>query len=349
VIIGGRFTELGCRSVLRIRGRALRENVERIHSFSGKRIIAVVKSDAYGVGARWIVPLLVDLDPIDSFAVACVEEGVMLREMGVTKDIILLGGVLPEELKAVKEYGLTPVVSDPEHLKIIGKEDIRFHVKYDTGMGRLGFVEEFVDDPRITGVMSHLSTPWDKEFSLYQIEAFRRIVERYRGRDIKVHIESSAGLVYRAPFATHVRVGLALYGERPLRDYPIELEPVISLSARVLSVKEVPPNFPISYGRTYVTKKRTRIGVVAFGYADGLMKSLSNRGYLMFKGNKLPILGNITMDMTVVEVGDLDVKPGDWLSIVDRNRTFGDLAREAGTIPYELMCNLSGRIKREVI
>ncbi len=339
----------GCRSLLRIKRSAVEHNVREIHRFSGKKIIAVIKSDAYGMGVRYVAPILRNLDPVDSFAVACAEEGVLLREMGVKREIIILGGVLPEEMEAVKEFRLTPVVSDPEHMKVIGGEDIKFHVKFDTGMGRLGFIGELVKDPRVVGVMSHLSTPADREFSLKQIEEFRRIVEAYRGKALKIHIESSAGVVYKVPFTTHVRIGLALYGEKSLKDYPIELEPAVSISARVISVKDVPAGFPISYGRTHITKKKTRIAVVAFGYADGLMKSLSNRGYLLFEGRKLPILGNITMDMTIVEVGDLKVKPGDWVCVVNESRTFGDLAREAGTIPYEIMCNISSRVKREVI
>ncbi len=342
-------TELGCRSVLTIEKGIIEHNVKELFRFSNKRIIAVVKSDAYGIGVRYIAPILRELAEIDSFAVACVEEGVLLREMGVKREIIVLGGVLPEELQTFKEYGLTPVVSDIEHLKVIGKEDLKFHIKYDTGMGRLGFVEEFIDDPRVVGIMSHLSTPADRAFSLEQIEKFRRIAGRYGRRGIKVHLESSAGVIYRVPFTTHIRVGLAIYGEKPLREYPIDLKPALSLRARLLSVKEVPEGFPISYGRTYVTKGKTKIGVVAFGYADGLMKSLSNRGYLIHKDHRLPILGNITMDMTVVDVSGTDLRVGDWVTVVDKNRTFGDLAREAGTIPYEIMCNISGRVKREVI
>ena len=341
-------THAGCRSVLRIKRSAIEHNVKELFRFSGKKLIAVVKSDAYGTGVRYIAPILSELPEVDSFAVACVEEGVLLREMGIKEEILILGGVLPEELSAVKEYGLTPVVSDMEHLRVIGKEDIKFHVKYDTGMGRLGFVGEFIDDPRVVGVMSHLSTPADREFSLKQIERFRNIVERY-GRSLKVHLESSAGVIYRVPYTTHVRVGLAIYGEKPLREYPIRLEPALSVVARILSVKEVPRDFPISYGRTYVTEREKRIGVIAFGYADGLMKSLSNRGYFLYRGRKLPILGNITMDMTVVDVSGTDARVGDWVTVVDESRTFGDLAREAGTIPYELMCNLSSRVKREVI
>jgi len=339
---------LGCRSVLRIKRSAIERNVRELFNFSGKKLIAVIKSDAYGIGVSYVAPILRELTEVDSFAVACVEEGVLLREMGIKREIIILGGILPEELEAVKEYGLTPVVSDIEHLRIIGKEDIRFHVKYDTGMGRLGFVDEFIEDPRVVGIMSHLSTPADREFSMEQIKSFESIAGRY-GRRLKVHLESSAGVIYRVPYTTHIRVGLAIYGEKPLKEYPLSLEPAVSVEARVVSVKELPKGYPVSYGRTFVTDRRMRVGVVAFGYADGLMKSLSNRGYLLHGECKLPILGNITMDMTIVDASEANVKVGDWVTVVNEERTFGDLAREAGTIPYELMCNISSRVKREVI
>ncbi len=336
------------RSVLRIKKEAVIHNVREISKFSKKKIIAVVKSDAYGMGVKLVVPILNDLPEVEAFAVACPEEGVLLREMGVKKEILVLGGVFPEDMEAVTSYGLTPVVSDPEHLKAIGRAEVRFHVKYDTGMGRLGFLEEVIEDPRVTGIMSHLSTPGDEEFSREQIKRFSSIVTRYP-KGLKVHMESSAGVIYRVPFTTHVRIGLALYGEKPLKNYPLDLRPAVSLEAKVISVKEVPAGFPISYGRTYITSKRTKIGVVAFGYADGLMKSLSNRGTLLYRGKELPIIGNITMDMTIVDLGDAEVRVGDWVTVVGEGRTFGDLARQAGTIPYELMCNVSSRVRREVI
>lgn len=337
------------RSVLLIKADAIRHNVSEINRFSGKRLIAVVKSNAYGIGMEEVVKIIGDMEAVDSFAVACVEEGVLLREMGVKKEVLVLGGILPDEASVAQEYDLTPVVSDIEHLRAIANRDVRFHVKYDTGMGRLGFVESFIDDPRLVGVMSHLSTPSDREYSLRQIETFGRIVGRYGRKGLKIHIESSAGVIYRVPYTTHVRVGLALYGEKPLKDYPLNLRPALTLVARLLSVKELPAGHPVSYGRTYITPGRMRVGVVAFGYGDGLMKSLSGKGYLLFKDKKLPILGSITMDMTVVGLGDLELKAGDWVQIVCEQRTFGELAKEAGTIPYELMCNLSDRIKREII
>ena len=337
------------RSVLTIKREAIAHNVREIHRFSGKRLIAVIKSNAYGMGVRHIAPLLWDLPEISAFAVATAEEGILIRELGYRGKILVLGGIFPEELKSFIEYELTPVVSDIEHLKVIGSENIPFHIKYDTGMGRLGFVREFINDPRLEGVMSHLSTPADSEFSANQIKEFEKIVKRYEGRSLMVHLESSAGLIYKVPYTTHVRVGLAIYGEKPLKEYPLNLKPAVSLRSRVISVKDLPENHPVSYGKTYFTKKPTRAGVVAFGYADGLMKSLSNRGTFFWKDCEVPIIGTITMDMTVVDLGDCPVRVGDWLTVVDERRTFGDLARMAGTIPYELMCNISERVAREVI
>ena len=337
------------RSLLIISREAIKQNVKEIARFSGKKVIAVIKSNAYGIGASQISAVLREIDEVDTFAVATVSEGAELRELGVRRRILILGGVLPGELKTVKEYGLTPVISDIEHLRVIGNENVRFHVKYDTGMGRLGFIKEFIMDPRIEGVMSHLSTPADIEFSTKQIKNFEEIVKRYEGRRLMIHLESSAGIIYRVPFTTHVRVGLAIYGERPLREYPLHLKHALTLKTRLISAKEVPAGFPISYGRTFITNKPTRIGVVAFGYADGLMKALSGRMSLLWKGFRLPVLGNITMDMTVIDISDCPVKAGDWVTVVNENQTFGDLAKTAGTIPYELMCNISERVVREVI
>jgi len=335
------------RALLEISKKALLHNLKAVTDFSKKKVIAVIKANAYGVGAKEVASLLEGRPQVEAYAVACAEEGVSLREAGFKKKILVLGGLLEEELPLFETYRLTPVVSDPEHLKLLKGKDLPFHVKYDTGMGRLGFLEGLVEDPRVEGVMTHLSTPADREFSLKQIEEFKKVAEAFKGK--MVHLESSAGLVYRVPYATHVRVGLVLYGEKPLKDYPLPLRPALRLKARLISVKEVPAGFPISYGRTYRTPKRTKIGVVAFGYADGLMKSLSNKGYLLYRGKKLPILGNVTMDMTVVSLEGTEAKVGDWVEVVNEERPFTPLAKDAGTIPYELMCNLSERVKRKVV
>ncbi|GAB6065948.1 alanine racemase [Aquifex pyrophilus] len=336
------------RAVLEILEERIIHNVKEIHRFSGKRIIAVVKANAYGIGVREVSTILEGLEEVDAFAVACTQEGVELRECGIKKKILILGGILEEDVKLLEEYDLTPVISDPEHLKVLKDRNIKFHVKYDTGMGRLGFTNEIIKDPRVEGVMSHFSSPADRNFSKLQIKRFEEILKNYE--KVKyIHLESSAGLIYRVPFTTHVRVGLAIYGEKPLKDYPLEVKPALRLRARLISVKELPENYPVSYGRTYITKRKTKLGVVAFGYADGLMKTLSNRSFLIFEGRKVPIIGNITMDMTMVDLSGTEARTGDWVYIVNEERSFTPLARDAGTIPYEIMCNLSRRVERLVI
>ncbi|MFN3264114.1 MAG: alanine racemase, partial [Aquificaceae bacterium] len=330
------------RAELKISSKKLAENVKSLSEFSHKPLIAVVKANAYGIGALQVSSVLEKLERVSALAVACVEEGVELRRAGIRKKILVLGGVLKGEEKAFLDYSLTPVVSHREHLRALEGIDVPIQVKYDTGMGRLGFLEEVVRDGRVEGVLSHLSSPLDEEFSRLQIERFAQVVKKY-GNLRYVHMESSAGVVYRVPFTTHIRVGLALYGEKPMQNYPVQLKHTLELRARIISVKDLPAGFPVSYSRTFITQKPTRVGVVAFGYADGLMKSLSNKASLFFRGKPVKILGNITMDMTMVDLTDTEAQVGDWVEIVGENQSFTDLARLAGTIPYELMTNLSGR------
>ncbi|WP_448584591.1 alanine racemase [Thermocrinis sp.] len=336
------------RSVLTIDSKALEFNVKSLSKFSKKPIIAVVKSDAYGVGVAHVVQLLERIKEVELFAVACVEEGIELRKMGIKKPILVLGGVLKGEGKAIEEYSLTPVVSHIEHLKALDGLNVPIHIKYDTGMGRLGFLDEIIEDPRVEGLLTHLSSPAEEEFSKEQIKRFKNILRYYK--NIKyIHLESSAGVIYKVPYATHIRVGLAIYGEKPLTNYPIQLAPALSLKARLISVKRLPKGYSISYSRTYRLERDSIVGVVAFGYADGMIKSLSNRGKLYYEGKALEIIGNVTMDMTMVDLTGTDAKVGDWIEIVGPHQSFTELAKMAGTIPYEIMCNLSKRIEREVL
>ncbi len=336
------------RAVLEISGEGIRENCRNIFKYTGKKIIAVVKSDAYGIGIRYMAPLLENVDEVEYFAVASPDEGAILRSLGVRKKILVLGGVLKEEIETLLENNLIPVVSDMNHYKLVKDLKIPFHVKFDTGMGRLGFTEPVKLEGMVEGIMSHFSTPTDRDFSMAQVGAFKKIVEAYKDIGV-IHMESSAGLIYNLDFTTHVRVGLAIYGEKPVRDYPINIKPSLTLKARVISVKDLPPGYSISYGRTYITRGHTKIGVVAFGYADGLMKSLSNKIKLVVESKNVPVIGNITMDMTVVDITGTDVKEGDWIYIVNEHQTFSHISRLAGTIPYEIMCNISSRVERKIV
>ncbi|MFN3813895.1 MAG: alanine racemase [Aquificaceae bacterium] len=336
------------RAILQIDVEAIKHNAKALEEFSKKKLMAVVKANAYGMSAKHITKVLETLNCVDSFAVACLEEGVELREMGIKKDILVLGGVMDDEAKDFLEYKLTPVVSHREHLKALKGLDMKFHVKYDTGMGRLGFVDHTVQDKRIEGLLTHLSCPLDKDFSLWQIKKFKKIMELYP-KVKNVHLESSVGVIYKVPFATHIRVGLAIYGERPAPNYPIDLKRAITIKARLISVKHLPAGYPVSYSRTYITDKTKRVGVVAFGYADGLSKALSNVGSLYINGVPVRILGNVTMDMTIVDLDGVKAKVGDWVEIVGPHQSFSELAKLAGTIPYEIMCNISGRVERILV
>jgi len=147
-------------------------------------------------------------------------------------------------------------------------------------------------------------------------------------------------------FLTHCRVGLALYGSMPYKGYEVKLRQVMEVKAKVISVKELPPNFPVSYAKTYRTKGSEKVAVIAFGYADGLLRSLSSKGSVLIKGRRCPVRGRICMDMTVVSVEGVPVKKGDTAVVSGEGITFDELAELAGTIPYEVMCDISPRVKR---
>lgn len=334
------------RSMLEIDKDSLRENVRRICRFSANKIIAVVKANAYGMGAKGVSRAIEPLEELYGYAVACVEEGLELRNGGIKKDILILGGILPEDVDFIEQFKLTPVVSDVVHLRALDGKNIKFHVKYDTGMGRLGFLDSLIDDSRMIGIMSHLSSSSiDESYSNIQIEKFGKIARMHKNVRF-IHLQNSAGITYKIHYTNLVRIGLALYGEQPCVAYPINLIPSIALKAKIISIKSLPKDHSVSYNKTFTTKQKTTIGIVSFGYADGLIKSLSNKGFMIVNGIKVPIIGDITMDMTIVDITHVRASVGDWAYIVGQGQTFTQLASLAGTIPYEIMCNISDRVKR---
>lgn len=328
-------------------------NVNQIYNYAQKPIIAVVKANAYGMGAIEISSALDKISYIKAFAVACIEEAIELRESGIKKPILVLGGFLTEnELKAFVHYGITPVISSEYQYKHIKDKGIDFHIKIDTGMGRLGFLElpeNILNHKHLRGVMTHLSSPLDKEYSFYQINKFKNFIKNLT-QNIEIHIQSSAGLIYTLPFTTSIRIGLAIYGEKPYEEFMPKIKPIYRLKAKVISLKAFKKGQRISYGNTYTTQNDTTIGVVAMGYADGIPKHLSNRWSFNFKNHKLPIVGAITMDMTMIEIPrSLDINIGDSVYFVNENQTFSEASKILKTIPYELMCRIGKRVKRILI
>ena len=322
-----------------------------------KKIIAVVKADAYGHGSVKVSQTLQKFTDVSGFAVATYEEGRELREAGIEKPILVMASSLSEGKREAVELNLTPVVFDFEELKMAKELNVPFHVKVDTGMGRLGFLKEDwekllqeLKDSKLSGVMTHFSSAdEDEEFTKHQLRLFKEFVRKLRKDfpNVAVHADNSAALSLRLNSElTHCRVGLSLYGSKPHADFPLKLEQVMEVKAKVISVKELPSGFPVSYGRTYYTTHKEKVAVISFGYADGLPRSLSNRGVVVVGGKRLPIRGRVCMDMTVVSAEGADVRKGSVAVISGKELTFEELAELAGTIPYELMCEIGKRVVR---
>ncbi len=293
---------------------------------------------------------------------ATAEEGKQLRESAVKKDILVLGGILEDEVECFNKYNLIPVISDFEGLKLTKYlKNKTIHLKFDTGMHRLGFYENEIDkvfqfieknNIKIEGLMSHFpSADIDKEFTKRQIQNFKVIVDKLKKLNPKyVHLQNSAGLIYDCPYCNLVRIGLAMYGEKPVNNFPVNIENSMYIKSKLISIKNVKKGDKISYCGTFQTNKDMKIGIISFGYADGLPRSLSNKGYVLINGKKAYIIGNITMDMTIVNLDNIDAKVGDEVVIIGKQKneeiTFSNVANLTDTIPYEIMCGISKRVKR---
>lgn len=331
---------------------AIVSNVRELARFTGKKIIAVVKANAYGHGCSLVAPLLESLPEVSMLAVASPQEGVKLRKLGIKKPILLLSGFLEQELPLVKNYNLTPVVSNRRQLLAVIKNRIPYHLNIDTGMGRLGFLKPpyaLLKSFPPVGVMTHFpSAELDPNFTKKQIELFKDLIKPLKVK--YVHLQNSAGLYYKVPYANLVRVGLSLYGEygHPKLKKVLRLIFPSRVAAKILQVRRLPKNSCISYGCRYRLKKAAYVGVIAFGYADGFMRCLSNRAVVFYKGKPYPVAGNITMDLTAVIFGNTKPREGETVEIVNIRQKFSDLASYCGTIPYEIMTRIGERVKRKL-
>jgi len=347
----------GFRSWAEISRERLISNVKTIHNHINKDIFAVVKADAYGHGASKISEILQEIPCVKYLCVATAEEGKELREKGIKKDILILGGILKDEVKCFKKYNLVPVVSDFEQLKIVNENKIsKIHIKVDTGMHRLGFLH--INHLKVEGLMSHFpSADTDPELTKSQIKKFEKIMKKFRSYGVEpvyVHLQNSAGLMYDCSYCNAVRIGISIYGEKPSDSFDIPVKTVMSVRSKIITVKKLKKGQTVSYGGRFKAERDMKIGVVAFGYADGLPRELSNRGYFLINDKKVPILGTVTMDMTIVDLTHInDVKPMDVVTIVGKDNKneiyFDDIAKMCNTIPYEIMCRISKRVKRVVV
>jgi len=344
-----------------------------------KEIFAVVKANAYGVGAVEAAIVLLE-NGATRLSVACLSEAVELRKSGITCQINVLG-VTPETLfEEVIKFDIEPVVFNYNYalqlskLALIKNKTVKIHIAVDTGMGRLGFtptvenVEQIVNinklpNIKIEGLFSHFSSAdeIDKEYSVNQFQKYNWFNEKLRQKNIYIPIcniaNSAAIMELPDTYLDAVRPGIILYGYYPSNEVNknnIEIKPVISLKANIVYVKTMEPGQYIGYGRKFKTERKSLIATLPLGYADGYTRLLSNRSKVIINGQFAPVVGNICMDQFMVDVTDVnDVKRGDEVIIIgsDGNLKYDadDIASEIGTINYEIICMISKRVPRVYI
>jgi len=342
---------------------------------SPAKVMAVVKADAYGHGAVEISKALVK-EGVDFLAVARVEEALELLEAGIRAKILIFGSLFQDEMEEAFRAGVRISVTGVVDLEKVKKSILStgkaaiVHVNVDTGMGRVGipyaeaidFIRKLasLENVRVESVYSHFSTSdeRDKSYSYLQLERFKKIFEGLRGEKIKIpfiHM-SNSGAILDIPesYFNMVRPGVSLYGYRPSSktSESIPLRQVMRFITHVSAVRRVPEGSFISYGRKYRTERETSIVVLPVGYADGYTRAFTNKGYVVIKGKEYPVVGTVTMDQIMVDIGDDDIREGDEVLLWGDDRNSGksisltELAELIGTIPYELCCAVSKRVPR---
>ena len=347
------------------------------------RVMAVVKANAYGHGAVECARRLAK-EGADWFGVALPEEGIELRESGVSQPVLCLGGYWPGQAALCVQQRLTPVVYCVDMIETLNRAAanaavvVDVHVKVDTGMGRLGVrfdqLSEFVAalepfrNVRIDGLMSHLAAADDaacQPLTRDQIQRFDDAVGLFRDhgyRPTHLHLANSAGIFgHRESWGNMVRPGGVLYGlwrdVLPLSISSAELLPVMSLHSRISLLKWVPPGETIGYGCTFEASRKSLIATLPVGYHDGYMRGLSNRAHVIVRRMYAPVVGRVSMDLTLVDVTNVPgVEIDDQVTLLgsisqnpELKITAEDLARISGTLSYEVTCGVSERVPRVYI
>jgi alanine racemase len=337
------------------------------------KIMAAIKADAYGHGAIEVARVL-ESEGIYMFGVAGIEEGIELRQAGIKSKILVLSPILYSQIDATLEYDIIPTISEigffeilDKRLKDLGRPYL-VHVEIDTGMTRTGFalhrakeaIQTIAGSPRvkIDGIFSHFPlADGNGSFTKTQMERFRDVINDLRSTKVNVgsiHLANSSG-IFKWPDSHHnlVRPGIALYGLRssPGITYGDDFKPVMTLKSRVVNVRIVDAQTPISYGHTYTTKRKSKIATVSVGYGDGYPRLLSNKGEVLIHARRVPIVGTVCMDLIMVDMTDMpEVRVGDIVTLFGqdgaREISVEECATKANTIVYEITSGIGPRVAR---
>ncbi len=365
--------------------KAILNNLRVIRKHLGPKpkILAVVKSNAYGLGA---VPISVALQKAGTewFGVTCANEGIELRDAGIRKRILVLTGFWPGEEKRLIRHNLTMTVSRVDDLKYLEraakssrlKGKVPFHLKINTGMNRLGISPDEIDrfaqllseckHIALEGTYTHFASAED--FTAKQTDdqeaLFLSCLNRLRALGVSpgiVHMANSGAISARPnTWADMVRPGAILYGYYQSFDPPqkkqevmskMALEPCLSLRARIIALRDLPPGQGVGYAARFITKRPSKIAVINAGYADGVVRALTNRGFGLVRGQRVPLVGTISMDLTTLDVTDVaGVSLGDVVTVFGRDgqetNEVSDVAHQIGTVTSDLLCALGRRVPR---
>lgn len=330
-------------------------------------IMPIMKANAYGT---YLNTKLEILNKYEIIGVAIVDEGIALRKIGYKKDIFILNQPYISEIGKIVENNLVIGLSSLKFLKELQKQNkiIKVHIEIETGMGRTGIafedIEKFIKELKetknieIQGIYTHLSSADnDDEYTKKQLKNFQKAVKKITaiiGKVKYIHVVASNGIInYPESQYNLVRAGMIMYGYESGENIKekISLKPVCKLKSKITFLKTVKKDSSISYSRKFITKKESKIATIPIGYADGLPRNLSNKGQVIIKGQKVPIIGNICMDSFMVDVTDIEnVSEGDEVLIWDNEQiTIEEIARKCGTINYEILSRISERVPRKFI
>ena len=350
-------------------GRNIDAIVRRLPERS--RLIAVMKADAYGHGAVELVKRACTPERVAMIAVILLEEALELRRAGITLPILVMGPLVPKQIPVAADNGFAIGVPGPEELQAVvdvaRDREVHVHLKLDTGMGRMGstgaelprVIELLRSAPKlkVDALYTHFANAGDPRdpFTDRQTANFDRYVAELRDAGITAAVQHRAnsaatirGLVRPGEW---VRCGIALYGGEALDLDPSRLEPVMRWRTEVMRLKELPQGHPVGYGLTFRTKRPSRIATLPAGYADGYNRLLSNKGEVLVRGNRVPVVGRVSMDLITIDVtGVPEVSIGDEAVLLgsqgEERITAEEIARKIGTISYEVFCNVSARVPR---
>ena len=341
------------------------------------KVMAVIKADGYGHGAVQIAEMMERWNYIWGFAVATLDEAVVLRTEGIQKPILVLGCVFPDQYMEMLKHEIRMNIYTEEMAEPISRMAARegktayMHIKLDTGMSRLGFgineqsaetIKRISKMPNVNmeGIFTHFTKAdeKDKSFTKKQIQEFVWMTERLKEKNVRFtyeHCSNSAGII-DVPEANFdiVRAGISTYGLYPSEEVDktnVKLKPALALKSHVAFVKEIERGTPVSYGGTFVAKEKMKIATIPVGYADGYPRSLSNKGYVLIRGKKAPILGRVCMDQFMVDVTQIEgVSFGDKVTMIGKDGNeilpVEVLSELSGRFNYEFVCDLGKRIPR---